>query len=111
MLPFCNLIGFHFLGSPGFSKRTVKITNPLDKKEASVIYQGKKIVRVDKSAPNPGAYGKLKKLNEYFKPKFLASTRRHQFLNSVKTNEPPKFLSSSGKRGGKFISVYNLSAQ
>ena len=28
-----------------------------------------------------------------------------------KNKEPPKFLSSSGKRGAKFISVYNFSAQ
>ena len=28
-----------------------------------------------------------------------------------KTKDPPKFLSSSGKRGGIFISVYNFSAQ
>ena len=28
-----------------------------------------------------------------------------------KTKEPPKFLSSSGTRGGMFISVYNFTAQ
>ena len=28
-----------------------------------------------------------------------------------KTKEPPKLLSSSGMRGGKFISVNNFSAQ
>ena len=35
---------------------------------------------------------------------------RHHFLKS-KTKDPPKFLSSSRKRGGIFISVYNFSAQ
>ena len=34
----------------------------------------------------------------------------HHFLKS-KTKEPPKLLSLSGMRGGKFISVNNSSAQ
>ena len=41
--------------------------------------------------------------------KFLACTR-HQYLKS-KNKAPPKFLSSSGMRGGKFIFVNNFSAQ
>ena len=39
---------------------------------------------------------------------FLACTWRHYFLKS-KTKEPSKFLSSSGKSGGRFISVNNFS--
>ena len=38
------------------------------------------------------------------------SSRRHHFLKS-KTKEPPKLLSPSGIRGGKFLSVYNITAQ
>ena len=41
---------------------------------------------------------------------FLACMWRHHFLRS-KTNEPPKFLSSSGIRMGKLTFVYNFSAQ
>ena len=41
---------------------------------------------------------------------FLVCTWRHHALKS-KTKEPPKFLSSSGIRRGKFISVDNFSAQ
>ena len=37
-------------------------------------------------------------------------TSAHHFLKS-KTKDPPKFLSSSGIRGGIFISVYNFTAQ
>ena len=41
---------------------------------------------------------------------FLGYTLRHHFLKS-KTKGPPKLLSSSDMRGGKFISVNNFSAQ
>ena len=41
---------------------------------------------------------------------FSQCTWRHHFLKS-KTKEPPKLLSSSGMRGGKFIFVNNFSAQ
>ena len=40
---------------------------------------------------------------------WIVFTWRHQFLKS-KTKDPPKLLSSSGKEGGIFISVYNLLA-
>ena len=43
-------------------------------------------------------------------PKMIVFTLRHHFLKS-KTKEPPKFLSPSGIRGSKFISVYNFTAQ
>ena len=43
-------------------------------------------------------------------PKMIVFTLRHHFLKS-KTKEPPKFLSPSGIREGKFISVYNFTAQ
>ena len=41
---------------------------------------------------------------------FLACMWRHEILKS-KIKELPKFLSSSGRRGANFISVYNFSAQ
>ena len=58
--------------------RYFKIINPLDKKDALIIYGGKEISRLEKSLPDPtgeGAeslneYEKLrKKLNDYFLPK------------------------------------------
>ena len=38
---------------------------------------------------------------------FLGCTWHHHFLKS-KTKEPPNLLTSSGMRGGKFISVNNF---
>ena len=43
---------------------------------------------------------------------FLGCMWHHHFLKSkILTKKPPKLLPSSGLRGGKFISVYNFSAQ
>ena len=41
---------------------------------------------------------------------WIVFTWRHHFLKS-KTKEPRKFLSSSGIRGGKFVSICNFKAQ
>ena len=41
---------------------------------------------------------------------FFACTWRYEILKS-KIKELPKFLSSSGRRGASFVSVYNFSAQ
>ncbi len=55
--------------------RYFEITEPLDKKDALIIYGGKEIARLEKSLPNSTDggdvdYGKIrKKLNDYFKPK------------------------------------------
>ena len=54
--------------------RYFKITEPLDKKDALIIYGGKELARLEKSLPNPADdgndYEQLRtKLNEYFKPK------------------------------------------
>ena len=40
----------------------------------------------------------------------IVFTWRRRFL-TLKTKEPPKLLSPSGVRGGKFIFVYNFTAQ
>ena len=65
--------------------RYFKITEPLDKKDALIIYGGKEIARLDKSLPNPtdgvNDYEKLKKkLNDYFKPKKNKHRARYVFL-------------------------------
>ena len=54
--------------------RYFRITNPLDKKDAMIIYGGQEIARLEKSLPDPtditDVYLKLrKKLNDYFIPK------------------------------------------
>ena len=62
-----------------------KITEPLDKKDALIIYCGKEIARLEKSFPNPtdggDDYGNLKKkLNDYFKPRKNKHHARYVFL-------------------------------
>ena len=52
---------------------------------------------------------RVSELRGVVETKFLGCTLRHHFLKS-KNKEPPKFLSSSGMRGGKFKSVNNFSA-
>jgi len=65
--------------------RYFKITEPLDKKDALIIYGRKEIARLEKSLPNPTVsgddYGKLrKKLNDYFKTKKNKQHARYVFL-------------------------------
>ena len=53
--------------------RFFRITEPVDKKDALLIYGGKVISRLEKNLPNPmgelNEYEKLKrKLNDYFMP-------------------------------------------
>ena len=65
--------------------RYFKITEPLDKKDALIIYGGKEIAGLEKSLPNPtdggNDYEKLrKKLNDYFKPKKNKHHARYVFL-------------------------------
>ena len=54
-----------------------------------------------------GILGRVEPLNSAILGLHVTS---HHFLKS-KTKEPLKLLSSSGMRGGKFISVNNFSAQ
>ena len=74
-------------GSNGIERefRYFKITEPLDKKDALIIYGGKEIARLEKSSLNPtdgrNDYEKLrKKLNDYFKPKKNKHHARYVFL-------------------------------
>ena len=65
--------------------RYFKITDPIDKKDALIIYGGKEIARLEKSLPNPtdamNDYEKLrKKLNDYFTPKKNKQYARYLFL-------------------------------
>ena len=71
--------------------RYFKIINPLDKKDALIIYGGKEISRLEKSLPDPtgedaeslNEYEKLrKKLNDYFLPKRNKHHARYIFLKS-----------------------------
>ena len=69
-----------------------KITEPLNKKDALIIYGGKEIARLEKSLPNPtdgtNNYEKLrKKLNEYFKPKKNKHHARYVFLKMRPTHD------------------------
>ena len=72
--------------------RYFKITEPLDKKDALIIYLGKDIARLEKSLPNStdGAkgYEKLrKKLYDYLKPKKNKHHARYLFLKMRPTHE------------------------
>ena len=72
--------------------RYFKITEPLDKKDALIIYGGKEIVRLEKSLPTPtdgtNEYEKLrKKLNDYFKPKKNKHHARYVFLKMRPTHD------------------------
>ncbi|XP_038054673.1 uncharacterized protein LOC119726895 [Patiria miniata] len=65
--------------------RYFKISSPIDKKDALIIYGGKEIARLEKSLPNPGdvddVYEKLKtKLNSYYTPKKNKHHARYLFL-------------------------------
>ena len=65
--------------------RQFKITEPVDKKDALIIYGGKEIAKLEKSLPNPetgNPYEKLRsKLNGYYLPKKNEHYARYQFLN------------------------------
>ena len=66
--------------------RYFKIINPVDKKDALIIYGGKEIARLEKSLPDPtegslNEYEKLrKKLNDNFMPKRNKHHARYIFL-------------------------------
>ncbi|XP_028407514.1 uncharacterized protein LOC114530123 [Dendronephthya gigantea] len=65
--------------------RYFKISNPIDKKDAPIIYGGKEIARLEKSLPNPAGeldeFDKLRtKLNDYFTPKKNKHHARYLFL-------------------------------
>jgi hypothetical protein len=64
--------------------RYFKITDPIDKKDALIIYGGKPVAKLEKSLPNPEAgnpYEKLRtKLNNHYLPKKNKRYARHQFL-------------------------------
>ncbi|XP_015762118.1 PREDICTED: uncharacterized protein LOC107341222 [Acropora digitifera] len=68
-----------------------RITDPMDKKDALLIYGGKVISRLEKSLPNPmgelNEYEKLKrKLNDYFTPKKNKHYARYLFLKMKQTH-------------------------
>ena len=72
--------------------RYFKITEPLDKKDALIIYGGKEIARLEKSLPNriddANDYEKLsKKLSDYFKPKKNQHHARYVFLEVRPTHD------------------------
>jgi hypothetical protein len=64
--------------------RYFKITDPIDKKDALIIYGGKQVAKLEKSLPNPEAgnpYEKLRtKLNNHCLPKKNKHYARYQFL-------------------------------
>ena len=70
--------------------RFFRVANPLDRKDALIIYGGSKIARLEKSLPDPedprkelDEYQKLrKKLNEYFLPKKNKHYARYIFLKT-----------------------------
>ena len=71
--------------------RFFRITDPVDKKDALLIYGGKEISRVDKSLPKPmgelNEYEKLKKkLNDYFTTKNNKQYARYLFLKMKQTH-------------------------
>ena len=68
-----------------------RITDPLNKKDALIIYGGKEIARLEKSLPDPtdelNDYDKLrKKLNDYFTPKKNKQYARYLFLKVKPTH-------------------------
>lgn len=72
--------------------RYFKIMEPLDKKDALIIYGGKEIACLEKSMPNPtdgtNDYEKLtKKLNDYFKPKKNKHHAGYVFLKMRPTHD------------------------
>lgn len=71
--------------------RFFRITDPVDKKDALLIYGGKVISRLEKSLPDPmdelNEYEKLKrKLNDYFMPKKNKHYARYLFLKMKQTH-------------------------
>jgi glycyl-tRNA synthetase alpha subunit len=64
--------------------RYFKITDPVDKKDALIIYGGKQVAKLEKSLPNPESgnpYEKLRtKLNNHYLPKKNKHYARYQFL-------------------------------
>ena len=70
--------------------RFFRVGNPLDRKDALIIYGGSEIARLEKSLPDPedprkelDEYQKLrKKLNEYFLPKKNNHYSRYMFLKT-----------------------------
>ena len=64
--------------------RYFKISDPADKKDASIIYGGKEIARLVKSLPDPledlNTYDKLKTKLNYFTPKKNKHHARYLFL-------------------------------
>ena len=71
--------------------RFFRITDPVDKQDALLIYGGKEISRLAKSLPNPtgelNEYEKLKKkLNNYFTPKKNKHYARYLFLKMKQTH-------------------------
>ena len=70
--------------------RFFRVANPLDRKDALIIYEGSEIARLEKSLPDPedprkelDEYQKLRiKLNEYFLPKKNKHYARFIFLKT-----------------------------
>lgn len=65
--------------------RYFRITNPMDKKDAMIIYGGQEIARLEKSLSDPvdgiDVYQKLRqKLNDYYIPKRNKHYSRYMFL-------------------------------
>lgn len=65
--------------------RYFRIMNPMDKKDAMIIYGGQEIARLEKSLPGPvdsiDVYQKLRqKLNDYYIPKRNKHYSRYMFL-------------------------------
>ena len=71
--------------------RYFRISNPIDRKDALIIYGGKEIARLEKSLSDPADpdgemndYEKLrKKLNDYFSPKRNKHYARYMFLKMI----------------------------
>ena len=92
--------------------RYFKITEPLNKKDALIIYGGKEIARLEKSLPHPtdggDNYGQLrKKLNDYFKPKKNKHHARYVFLKMRLTQK--LCLQSQIKKTNKYRKMFLLS--
>ena len=65
--------------------RYFRISNPADRKDATIIYGGKELARLEKSLPDPvgdlNEYEKMReKLNDYFSPKGNKHYAGYMFL-------------------------------
>ena len=64
--------------------RYFKITDPIDKKDALIIYGGKEVAKLEKRLPDPetgNLYEKMRtKLNNHYLPKKNKHYSRYQFL-------------------------------